>query len=322
MDDEDISQSEKLTLWYDYIDWLEQNCPEGGDNSIIAEAVETCIEQFHDVQEFKQDERLFNIFMKFKRFCGEPLEIFSFMYANSISTLIASFYLRWSWQYDIRLNIKKANEIIETGIKNRASPIDSLEQARDQLQYRLFKAVMSGESDQFEQNTTDDTGPNANAIMEQAGIRKALQSLKMTKLKNDQAKVSINRTGPAVDQVNVGGLKSQTKIVNGIKVAVKSKPKLTSRKPGENAAPLDVFADENEDTVGPLKTILPRPIPTSQRVSSVGKVGRENEIVSDKITEARSGLSRRPNRPRARPTTTAPKTKPTFAIFEDDCDKK
>jgi hypothetical protein len=267
--------SKQLDLWYEHIDWLEQHVPEGGKVNGLTNAIEQCIEVFYNKNEFKQDERLFEIFMKFKRFCDEPVEIFGFMYANSIGTLLARFYLNWSWQYEIRKNMKRAEELIKLGIKNLATPRDVLEEALNQIKFRLERMIRSGELDDCPEIASSNNR-EAQDELANSGIRAALQTLKFRVTKKQGLKVPIQRTGIAVDNANVGGLKSQTTIVNGVRVAKKAaKPKSISNKPvsilAETEANQELLLDEN----GLPKAMINK-IPTSQRIQSVGRTGTEN----------------------------------------------
>lgn len=267
--------NKQLDLWYEYIDWLEQNVPESGKINGLSNAIEQCIEIYYNKKEFKQDERLFDIFMKFKQFCDEPVEIFGFMYANSICTLLARFYLNWSWQYEIKKNMKRAEDLIKLGIKNLATPRDVLVEAQSQLKFRLERMIRAGDL-----NDCPEMGPSNHrelqAELANEGIRAALQTLKFRMTKKQGLKVPVNRTGIAIDQSNVGGLRGQTKIVNGVKVPKKLPVKARS----SANRPVQVLA-ENENNDQPTDENAEPPtminkIPTSQRIQMVGRSGHEN----------------------------------------------
>jgi len=295
--DEDCEQnkddlSKQLDLWVDYIGWLEQNVPDGGKVTGLTDALEQCIETYYGRNEFKQDERLFDMFMKFKRFCDEPAEIFTFMYTNSIATLLARFYLNWSWQYEIMKNMKRAQDLIRLGLKNLATPRDVLEEALCQIQFRLDRMIRSGELDDVpDASSAGSRNRELQAELANGGIRAALQTLKFRVTKKEGLKVPINRTGIAVDSVNVGGLKSQTKVVNGVRVAKKVVPVANKHRPKSNR-PVEIFntvkecdetpsADENNDenvtdenAYGPMGMI--KKMTTAQPVRLVGRRGAEN----------------------------------------------
>ena len=269
--------SKQLDMWYSYIDWLEQNVPEGGKVNGLTNAIEQCIENYYNRNEYKQDERLFDIFMKFKRFCDEPAEIFGFMYANSIGTLLARFYLNWSWQYEMKKNMKRAEDLLKLGIKNLATPREVLEEAISQLKFRIDRMIRAGELDDCPEFTSGNNR-EIQAELASGGIRAALQTLKFRVTKKQGLRVPVNRTGIAIDCTNVGGLKSQTKIENGVRVAKKGpiKPKLGSNKAVKILPESDENApNQTTDENAPMPSIMKK-IPTSQRIQMVGRTGAEN----------------------------------------------
>lgn len=276
--------SKRFDLYYDHINWLEQNIVDGGKSSLLTDAIEQCIEYYYNKERFKQDERLFNVLMKFKNFCDEPVQVFGFMYANGICNLFAQFYVNWSLIYEVRKNLKKAESIIELGISNLASPREVLTQAQRELKCRIARLIDEG---QYHSNLAiiTEEGADGRATsrpVPAGGIRHALQTLKFSATKQNKCRVPVRRVGGSVDRVNVGGLKSQTKIVNGVRVANSSKPP----KPKSNI-PVTVFNENNaeaqpfsmsatglgasENSRGAMRAVK-----TSQRVSMLGKPGNEN----------------------------------------------
>lgn len=268
----DNNDDKKLDLWSKHIEWLEQNVPDGGKVSGITNAIEQCIEEYYNKKEFKQDERLFDIFMKFKRFCDEPVEVFGFMYANSLGTLLARFYLNWSWQYEMKKNLSRAESLLKLGIKNLATPRDVLEEATIQLKHRIQRLVQSGDLEP-NQEVTSSNIREMQAQLANEGIRAALQTLKFKVSKTKGISVPVERIGHSIDAKNVGGLKNQTKVVNGIRMPKKvDLPKKANK-------PVQVFADaENDDPENPDLNGLIKKIPTSQRVQTIGRGGRENLV--------------------------------------------
>lgn len=262
--------SKQLELWHKHIDWLEQNIPDGGKVNGITNAIESCIENYYNKNAFKQDERLFDIFLKFQRFCDEPIEMYGFMYANSISTLLSRFYINWSWQYETRKNVKRAQDLIKLGRKNLATPRELIDEADAQLRARIERMIQNGDLDDCPQ-TASLNMKEMQARLASEGIRAALQTLKFhTNKTKGPARVAVNRIGGAVDHINVGGLKNQTKIVNGVRVP---------RKPVKSVAnkPVQIHV-ENEENEG---TEIADKIPTSQTISQIGKRGLENRPLAD-----------------------------------------
>lgn len=265
----------QLDLWVKHIDWLEQHVPDGGKVNGITNAIESCIETYYNMNQFKQDERLFEIFMKFKLFCDEPIEVFGFMYANSICTLLARFYLNWSWQYEIRKNVKRAQDLLKLGLKNLASPKDVLEEATSQLKFRIDRMIRNGQLDECHETAKLHTNETI-AKLQSSGIRAALQTLKFHAIDTKGLCAPIMRVGTgSVETVNVGGLKNQTKIVNGIRVA-KKKEVRASNKPVEILAEVSEPVPEHANDENAGLSIFKDKIPTSQTIQQVGRRGLEN----------------------------------------------
>lgn len=257
----------KLNLWVEFIEWLEQNIPDGGKVSDLSDSIEKCIEEYHDKPTFKQDPRLFRVMMKFKKLCDEPAEVFGFMYSNSICHLFAEFYIHWSELYESRNNFVKAERLLQMGIDHLATPRELLLLSQKQLKCRMNHLIASG----FHIRTTelatipeDSTMAHLTDQVRSVSFRSALQALKYSTTKKSKSRVPIKRIGGSIDRFNVGGLKSQTKVVNGVQTAAKNKPKPTAN------APVKVF-NENLPQNEMFK------IPTSQSVSMIGKTGSENK---------------------------------------------
>lgn len=264
----------KLNVWFKYIDWLEQNVPDGGKVNGITNAIEECIEFYHDKRQFKQDERLFRIFMKFKRFCDDPREIFNFMYANSITHLLAQFYLHWSWQYEVCGNMKRALELIKLGIENLASPRETLIEAEKQMNLKIAKMIKRGDYDPEEDISQKPTSSqNQQAAVPDVNIRAALQTLKFKQTKKG-SKVSVKRTGAAVDRQNTGGLQGP-QMINGVMQVVKPKPVI---KTTQKSVPVFKDSLKSSTSIAPLM----QKIPTKQKVKALGQTGAENCVIERK----------------------------------------
>ncbi|CAG2122110.1 unnamed protein product, partial [Medioppia subpectinata] len=50
--------SDLLSVYYDYIQWIEQNYPLGGNEANLKTLLEKCVEQFYSLEEYRNDTRL------------------------------------------------------------------------------------------------------------------------------------------------------------------------------------------------------------------------------------------------------------------------
>lgn len=252
--------SKELDLWCEFIDWLEQNLTDGGRLNEISSVIEKCIERFYDKKEFKQDKRIFNIFMKFRRFCDEPGEIFHFMYANALCTLHADLYLKWSWQCEVSRNFKRAEDLLKLGIKNLASPREILEEAHEELKRRINVMISNGES--LDPVVPPNSNSNSN-VQARRSAQRTLQALKFTVSKSSgETKVPVNRIKGSLG--STGGLKSQAPSTRPNNQINGSRPQVPTR----------IFSEV--DSRSAQFEEMGRKIPTTQKIGCLGRVGREN----------------------------------------------
>lgn len=54
-----------LSVWYEYICWIEQSYPKSGTESGLDEVVLKCIMEFEDNNKYKQDRRMVKLFIKY-----------------------------------------------------------------------------------------------------------------------------------------------------------------------------------------------------------------------------------------------------------------
>lgn len=54
-----------LSVWYDYISWIEQSYPKHGNESPLDEVVLKCIMKFEDDPRYKQDRRMIKLYIKY-----------------------------------------------------------------------------------------------------------------------------------------------------------------------------------------------------------------------------------------------------------------
>lgn len=54
-----------LSVWYDYINWTEQNFPSGGKTGQLMQLLTSCIKQFTQTKQYNDDERFVEIWITF-----------------------------------------------------------------------------------------------------------------------------------------------------------------------------------------------------------------------------------------------------------------
>lgn len=123
---------DKLAIWSDYINWVEQNYPEGGEEANLKKLIENCISDLFNNTNYHQDERFFRIFLRYTRIVNDALELFNIMFNSGIFTSIAAFYINWA--NVVEKNLSKAEEIIRMGLERLAQPTIQLELALKEVQ--------------------------------------------------------------------------------------------------------------------------------------------------------------------------------------------
>lgn len=126
-----LDNEDTLAVWYDYINWVEQNYPEGGEEANLKKLIENCISDLFSNSKYHQDERFFRIFLRYTRIVTDALELFNIMYQSNIFTSIAAFYVNWA--NVVEKNLNKAEEIIQIGLDKLAQPVVQLELALKEI---------------------------------------------------------------------------------------------------------------------------------------------------------------------------------------------
>ncbi|KAK7484682.1 hypothetical protein BaRGS_00024090 [Batillaria attramentaria] len=118
-----------LEVWDEYIKWTEQNYPRGGKDGNLTELLQRCLTHFKDLDVYKNDPRFVQIWIKFANFIDDPLEIYSYMFDQSIGCGLASLYEEWAGFLERTGNTKKADTIYMEGIFQGGSAVGCPEAA-------------------------------------------------------------------------------------------------------------------------------------------------------------------------------------------------
>ncbi|CAG2161763.1 unnamed protein product [Oppiella nova] len=273
--------SDLLSVYYDYIQWIEQNYPLGGNEANLKTLLEKCIEQFYELDEYRNDKRLLSIFLKFIKRVDSPLEMFQFFHENGFAEQLSDFYINWSFHLENTKNCRKAADVLRLGIARNAEPMGPLTAALEQLEFRVAKAIVNHKTDDLNENASDDEPK-----------RQPLNKLKTKTAKKGRTDAPVSRVGNAVKKTG-DGLKASTGASNS--------GQMTS-----NKTPA-IYCDENDPTLpekvstGTVKTSR-----SAKHVSSVGNVGQENERKAGKWSENQLKLK------------SIAKSEPKFTIHADE----
>ncbi|XP_064100488.1 mitotic checkpoint serine/threonine-protein kinase BUB1-like [Macrobrachium nipponense] len=184
------SGDDPLDVWYRYILWVEQNYPKGGKDGNLKKLIQNCIISIQRnsvvMEKYKNDGRFLSLWIKYANISPNPLEVYSALESKDLCTLLADFYINWSWELERLGNFKRADAIYQKGLEARAVPFDVLDDAHKKFQNRVARATVEGRPNESETDRGD-------------VHRIALTALKVQGKKNKVANERVGSTvlGPA-----------------------------------------------------------------------------------------------------------------------------
>ncbi len=270
-----------LEPWFRYILWVEQtfstaaaSSKEGNLNTLL----EKSIKEFKGHEQYEQDPRFLEIWMKYANLSSHPLEVYQYMHAEGVCDQLAKFYTEWAWQLEQVNNLKKAEATFKMALERvlLREEIDLVEMKHKQFQARVMKKML-------EQSSESGDGLLDNAQEEQ---RTALSSLRGH---GKVGKVGTLRIGPAKIQEGPGILPAAGQISNG-----------------NNGQKFQIY-QANDENCDPIKASMASNLPFAK-----GR-NRENETDPGKWTQNRIG-----KKAQAIPLDAIGPKKPAFQVHQDE----
>ncbi|XP_052039187.1 mitotic checkpoint serine/threonine-protein kinase BUB1 beta isoform X2 [Apodemus sylvaticus] len=136
------SGNDPLDVWDRYINWTEQNFPQGGKESNLSTLLERAIEALQGEKRYYNDPRFLSLWLKLGHLCSEPLDMYSYLQSQGIGVSLAQFYISWAEEYEARENFKKADVVFQEGIERKAEPLDRLQSQHRQFQARASRQAL------------------------------------------------------------------------------------------------------------------------------------------------------------------------------------
>ncbi|XP_007480101.2 mitotic checkpoint serine/threonine-protein kinase BUB1 beta isoform X2 [Monodelphis domestica] len=267
-----------LDVWVRYINWTEQNFPQGGKESNMSTLLERAVEALQEERRYYNDPRFLSLWLKLGRLCNEPLDMYSYLHSQGIGISLAQFYISWAEEYEAKENYKKADLIFQEGFQCKAEPLEKLQSHHRQFQFRVSRHTMMALEKEEEDDVPEASGPQRSSLADLKSKGKKI------------AKVPINRVGGALKAVNQGrSLQNPVnqQIVGGSKFAV-----------------FDENADGASRTELPMVTAEPWKAPPVRRA-------KENELQAGPWTKGQ--LRSNPSS-----VTTGPTTLPNFIPYVEE----
>ncbi|XP_021574161.1 mitotic checkpoint serine/threonine-protein kinase BUB1 beta [Carlito syrichta] len=265
--------NDPLDVWDRYINWTEQNYPQGGKESNMSTLLERAVEALQGEKRYYSDPRFLSLWLKLGHLCNEPLDVYSYLHNQGIGISLAQFYISWAEEYEARENFKKADTIFQEGIQRKAQPLERLQSQHRQFQARVSRQTLLALEKEEEEEVLESSVPQ----------RSTLAELKSRGKKT--ARAPISRVGGALKASNQnGGLQNilPQQMQSNCRITVfdenadeASRTELSKATVQPWAAPPVPRAKENELQAGPWNTGRPseyRPRGNTASVTAVPPV--------------------------------------------------
>ncbi|KAM6202508.1 mitotic checkpoint serine/threonine-protein kinase BUB1 beta [Rhynchocyon petersi] len=134
--------NDPLDVWDRYINWTEQNYPQGGKESNMSTLLERAVEVLQGEKRYYSDPRFLNLWLKLGHLCHEPLDMYNYLQNQGIGVSLAQFYISWAEEYEARENFKKADTVCQEGLQRKAEPLERLQSWHRQFQARVSRHTL------------------------------------------------------------------------------------------------------------------------------------------------------------------------------------
>ncbi|XP_004687981.1 PREDICTED: mitotic checkpoint serine/threonine-protein kinase BUB1 beta [Condylura cristata] len=158
--------NDPLDVWDRYINWTEQNYPQGGKESNMSTLLERAVEALQAEKRYYSDPRFLSLWLKLGHLCNEPLDMYSYLHNQGIGVSLAQFYISWAEEYEARENFKKADMIFQEGIQRQAEPLEKLQSQHRQFQARVSRQTVLALENEDEDEVFGSSLPQRSTLAE------------------------------------------------------------------------------------------------------------------------------------------------------------
>ncbi|XP_073732887.1 mitotic checkpoint serine/threonine-protein kinase BUB1 beta isoform X1 [Callorhinus ursinus] len=158
--------NDPLDVWDRYINWTEQNYPQGGKESNMSTLLERAVEALQGEKRYYNDPRFLSLWLKLGHLCSEPLDTYSYLHSQGIGVSLAQFYISWAEEYEARENFKKADKIFQEGIQQKAKPLERLQSQHRQFQARVSRQTVLALEKEEEEEVFGSSVPQRSTLAE------------------------------------------------------------------------------------------------------------------------------------------------------------
>ncbi|XP_030698817.2 mitotic checkpoint serine/threonine-protein kinase BUB1 beta [Globicephala melas] len=158
--------NDPLDVWDRYINWTEQNYPQGGKESNMSTLLERAVEALQGEKRYYNDPRFLSLWLKLGHLCNEPLDMYSYLHNQGIGISLAQFYISWAEEYEARENFKRADVIFQEGIQQKAEPLERLQSQHRQFQARVSRQTLLALEKEEEEEVFGSSEPQRSTLAE------------------------------------------------------------------------------------------------------------------------------------------------------------
>ncbi|XP_067007843.2 mitotic checkpoint serine/threonine-protein kinase BUB1 [Anabrus simplex] len=178
-----------LQVWFDYVNWVEQNFPKNGREGNYQVLLERCLSEFQDQKRYNEDERYVSMWIRYlNQLAIDPLELYKQVHAHGIGTQCAIYYENWAETLERSGDFKRADKVYVEGIKRKAQPLQELEFAHARFQVRVARRVLDDNSGSPEPLANDKR--SAMAVLKPHGRKNVVNNVRVGS--------NVQRTTPGV----------------------------------------------------------------------------------------------------------------------------
>ena len=70
------------------------------------------------------------------------MEIYLYLFSQSIGSDLAAFYEAWAWEYERTGNIKRAGSVYQQGVDRGAQPVDMLRRKHQYVSHTSYTIIL------------------------------------------------------------------------------------------------------------------------------------------------------------------------------------
>ncbi len=127
-----------LQPYLDYLDWIIKTYPQGQSvESGLVSLLEKCTSVFKDFEFYKNDPRYLKVWIWYIKYIDSPRDYFQYLSRKKIGLNLATYYEEFAKYLEANNRKLQADEIYQTGLSNKARPIERLQKRYDEFLKRV-----------------------------------------------------------------------------------------------------------------------------------------------------------------------------------------